>query len=95
VVPPGAELKSPGDDEEETVATLDSLAPFLNELMGAAGEKDPYVPSGPHVRGREQVKLLATGVSASPRLFEEAVSRGSAGALPRYVDHSTIAAAWR
>jgi len=54
---------------------LDDLTTFLNNFMGEAGGKDPYMPSGLQVRGREQIKLLATGVSASLRLFDEAVAR--------------------
>ena len=55
--------------------TLDDLVSFLNDFMGDAGDKDPYMPNGLQVRGREEVNLLATGVSASLRLFEEAVAR--------------------
>ena len=54
---------------------LDDLMAFLNDFMGDVGDKDPYMPNGLQVRGREEVKLLATGVSASLRLFEEAVAR--------------------
>jgi hypothetical protein len=39
------------------------------------GDKDPHMPNGLQVRGKEEIKLLATGVSASLRLFEEAVAR--------------------
>jgi len=54
---------------------LDDLMASLHDFMGDAGDKDPYMPNGLQVRGREQVKLLATGVSASLSLFEEAVAR--------------------
>jgi len=57
------------------MATLDDLVAFLQDFMGDVGNKDPYMPNGLQVRGREEVKLLATGVSASLRLFEEAVAR--------------------
>jgi hypothetical protein len=40
--------------------------------MGDVADKDPHKPNSLQVRGREEVKLLATGVSASQRLFEEA-----------------------
>lgn len=56
------------------MVTLDDLMAFLEDLMGDVGDKDPYMPNGLQVRGREEVKLLATGVSASLRLFEEAVA---------------------
>jgi dinuclear metal center YbgI/SA1388 family protein len=55
--------------------TLAGLMAFLDDFMGDAGDKDPYMPNGLQVRGREEIKLLATGVSASLRLFEEAVAR--------------------
>jgi len=57
------------------MVTVDDLMAFLGDLMGDAGDKDPYMPNGLQVRGREEVKVLATGVSASQRLFEEAVAR--------------------
>ncbi|HUW11709.1 MAG TPA: hypothetical protein VM537_18405 [Anaerolineae bacterium] len=74
---------------------LNDLMAFLNGCMGDVGDKDPYMPNGLQVRGREEVKLLGTGVSASQRLFEEAVARGPARALARYVDRSAIPAARR
>ena len=57
------------------MVTLDDLMSFLNDFMGDVGDKDPYMPNGLQVRGREEVKVLATGVSASLRLFEEAEAR--------------------
>jgi dinuclear metal center YbgI/SA1388 family protein len=57
------------------MVTLSDLMSFLDDFMGEAGDKDPYMPNGLQVRGREEIELLATGVSASLRLFEEAVSR--------------------
>ena len=59
------------------MVTLDDLMSFLNDFMGDARDKDPHMPNGLQVRGWEQAKLLATGVSASQRLFEEAVARGA------------------
>ena len=56
---------------------LNQLMAFLNDFMGDVGDKDPYMPNGLQVRGREEVKLLATGVSASMGLFEEAVTNGA------------------
>ena len=61
--------------------TLHDLMSFLSDFMGDAGQKDPYMPNGLQVRGREEIKLLATGVSASLRLFEEAVARNSDAVL--------------
>lgn len=57
--------------------TLDELMAFLNDFMGDAGDKDPHMPNGLQVRGRQEVHKLATGVSASLRLFEMAVERGA------------------
>jgi dinuclear metal center YbgI/SA1388 family protein len=59
------------------MVTLDDLMTFLNDFMGDVGDKDPHMPNGLQVRGREEVNLLASGVSASLRLFEEAVARGA------------------
>jgi hypothetical protein len=47
------------------VATLDNVMTFLNDFMGDAENKDHLLPNGLQVRGREELKLLATGVSAS------------------------------
>jgi hypothetical protein len=57
------------------MVTLHDLMTFLNDFMGDVGDKDPHMPNGLQVRGKEEIKLLATGVSASLRLFEEAVAR--------------------
>jgi len=57
------------------MVTLDELMAFLNDFMGDAGDKDPHMPNGLQVRGRLQVRKLATGVSASLHLFEMAVER--------------------
>lgn len=56
---------------------LADLKAFLLAFMGDVGDKDPYMPNGLQVRGREEIKLLATGVSASMRLFQEAVARNA------------------
>ena len=57
------------------MVTLNELMAFLDDFMGDVGDKDPYMPNGLQVRGRGEVRVLATGVSASLRLFEEAVAR--------------------
>ena len=59
------------------MVTLNDLMAFLNDFMGDAGDRDPHMPNGLQVRGREEIKLLATGVSASQRLFEEGVACGA------------------
>jgi dinuclear metal center YbgI/SA1388 family protein len=59
------------------MVTLSNLMSFLDDFMGDVGDKDPYMPNGLQVRGREEIKLLATGVSASLRLFQEAVAHNA------------------
>jgi dinuclear metal center YbgI/SA1388 family protein len=54
---------------------LNDLMAFLNEFMGDAGDKDPFMPNGLQVRGKERVNVIITGVSASLRFFQEAVER--------------------
>ena len=55
------------------MVALDDLMAFLHDFMGDVGDKDPHMANGLQVRGRAEIKVLATGVSASLRLFEEAV----------------------
>jgi dinuclear metal center YbgI/SA1388 family protein len=59
------------------LVTLDDLMVFLQDFMGDAGDKDPWMPNGLQVRGRDEIDVLATGVSASLSLFEEAVAHGA------------------
>jgi dinuclear metal center YbgI/SA1388 family protein len=59
------------------VVELDELMAFLGDFMGDAGNKDPHMPNGLQVRGRPQVRKLATGVSVSLRFFEMAVEQGA------------------
>jgi dinuclear metal center YbgI/SA1388 family protein len=56
------------------MVALNALMTFLNDFMGEAGDKDPYMPNGLQVRGKEEVKIIAIGVSTSLRLFQEAVA---------------------
>lgn len=59
---------------------LDELMAFLSTYMGdaqAAARLDPDMANGLQVRGRDQVHKIATGVSASLRFFEEAVTLGA------------------
>ena len=59
---------------------LDELMSFLDATMGdaqAAARIDVHMPNGLQVRGRDEVRTIATGVSASLRLFEEAVALGA------------------
>ena len=44
----------------------------IDDFMGEAGDEDPWIPNGLQVRGRDEVKVLAIGVSASLSLFQEA-----------------------
>lgn len=54
---------------------LDHLIAFLDDFMDDVGDKDPHMPNGLQVRGREEIEPLATGASASLLLFAEAVGR--------------------
>ncbi len=59
---------------------LDELMAFLDAYMGnaeAATRIDQHMANGLQVRGREQVKTIVTGVSASLRFFEGAVALGA------------------
>ena len=56
---------------------LNDLMAFLHDFMGDVGDKDPHMPNGLQVRGKDEVELVATGVSASLRLFQEAVVRNA------------------
>ena len=59
---------------------LDELMAFLNTYMGdaqAAARIDLHMANGLQVRGREQVRTIVTGVSASLRFFQEAIAQGS------------------
>jgi dinuclear metal center YbgI/SA1388 family protein len=67
---------------------LDELMTFLHDTMGdaeAAARIDHYMANGLQVRGRDQVRVIVTGVSASIRFFEEAVALGADALL---VHHS-------
>jgi dinuclear metal center YbgI/SA1388 family protein len=59
------------------MVSLDDLMTFLDEFMGDVGDKDPHMANGLQVPVGEEIRLLATGVSASLRLFQEAVARGA------------------
>lgn len=55
------------------VATLSELIGFLDELLQPE-RFDDYGPNGLQVPGREEVTVLATGVSAGLELFERAIA---------------------
>ena len=60
--------------------TLDNLVAFLDTYMGRSdtvARIDPYMANGLQVRGRDNVAVVVTGVSASLRMFEEAVALGA------------------
>ena len=44
---------------------LNQLMAFLENFMGDVGDKDPHMANGLQVRGREEAKLPAAGVSGS------------------------------
>jgi dinuclear metal center YbgI/SA1388 family protein len=58
------------------VAARDELIAFLDELLEAASFDD-YGPNGLQVVGRDEVEVVATGVSAHRELFERAASEGA------------------
>jgi dinuclear metal center YbgI/SA1388 family protein len=60
--------------------TLDRLITYLDSTMGrtdAVARIDPAMANGLQVRGRSDVNMIVTGVSASLRFFEEAVALGA------------------
>jgi dinuclear metal center YbgI/SA1388 family protein len=58
------------------VAGRDELIAFLDDLLDAPSFDD-YGPNGLQVAGREEVRRVATGVSASRELFERAAEDGA------------------
>ena len=60
--------------------SLDDLIAFLDEFMGkpeSVSHTDPGMANGLQVRGRDEVEIVVTGVSASRRFFEEATAMGA------------------
>ena len=58
------------------VAHRDELIGFLDDLLDSASWDD-YGPNGLQVWGRDEVELVATGVSAHRELFERAAAAGA------------------
>ena len=58
------------------VAALTELIAFLDDLL-EPGRFDDYGPNGLQVPGREDVTVVATGVSAGRELFERAIAAGA------------------
>jgi dinuclear metal center YbgI/SA1388 family protein len=58
------------------MAARDELIAFLDELLDSPSFDD-YGPNGLQVAGREEVRRVATGVSASRELFERAADDGA------------------
>jgi dinuclear metal center YbgI/SA1388 family protein len=58
------------------VAARDALILFLDELLDAASFDD-YGPNGLQVVGRDEVRRVASGVSAHRELFERAAAAGA------------------
>ncbi len=57
--------------------TLTDLLKYLGELLGDAGDIDPDMANGLQLRGKEEVRRIATGVSASLELFKQALAIGA------------------
>lgn len=55
--------------------TLTELLAFLERTLGDAGGNDPDMANGLQFRGKEEIRKVATGVSASLELFQMAVAR--------------------
>jgi dinuclear metal center YbgI/SA1388 family protein len=60
----------------DPVAPLQEMLAFLDELLEPSGFDD-YGPNGLQVPGEEEVRLVATGVSAHRELFERAEQEGA------------------
>jgi len=56
------------------------LAGYLEQLLEPARFKD-YCPNGLQVEGREEIRSIVAGVTASQRLLDEAVARGADAVL--------------
>ncbi len=55
--------------------TLTDLLLFLRRTLGDPGDRDPDMANGLQFRGKEEVKKVVTGVSASLELFKMAVAQ--------------------
>ena len=58
------------------MANLKELVEYTDDLLGVAGFRD-YCPNGLQVEGREEVRCLASGVTASMALIEAACEAGA------------------
>ena len=56
------------------MATLKNFTTYLNELLTIEAFKD-YAPNGLQVEGKEKLRKIVTGVSASQALIEAAIER--------------------
>jgi dinuclear metal center YbgI/SA1388 family protein len=65
------------------MANLKALVEYTDALLGAAGYRD-YCPNGLQVEGRQEIRHLVSGVTASMALIEAA---GAAGADALLVHH--------
>src|SRR3954454_10172028 len=55
---------------------IEDLIDYLDELLKPQNFED-YGPNGLQVPGREEIRVLATGVSAGTELFEKAAAEGA------------------
>ena len=74
MVPP----RAAGDEwgRPAPMATLSDLLAYTNEFLNAPAFKD-YAPNGLQVQGREELRRIVTGVTASRALIEAAVAAGA------------------
>ena len=66
----------PGFASVRTMATRREIIEELDRLLEAESFRD-YCPNGLQVAGRDEVTRVATGVSASAELLEQALARGA------------------
>jgi len=62
------------------MATLKNFTTYLNELLTIEAFKD-YAPNGLQVEGKEKLRKIVTGVSASQALIEAAIERDADAVL--------------
>ena len=58
------------------MATITSFTNYINELLEVSSFKD-YAPNGLQVQGKEKLKTIVTGVSATQALIESAIEKNA------------------
>jgi dinuclear metal center YbgI/SA1388 family protein len=73
-------VRRQGKEEMSPIADRDELAKYLARTLDITRFRD-YCPNGLQVEGRQQIRLLVTGVTASLALLEKAVALGADAVL--------------